>query len=226
MQSDQSRRRRGVQAGGSPPSGAVDRVRRRAARGDGGEVLCDRRQRRPAGPARLARRLRRASTSSTVRRGSSRSRACTRWPTAGTATRPPGTRPARPTRRPWRPPREGRRRPRRLHRCHLQHARAAVRLHARRLPEVGLVHRPAHADRRRRRAAVRAAGSTAVRNVVEKYQPLLLLTGHIHESRGLVKVGRTTGDQPRQYEYGEGILRGCIVSLAPGKVVGYQMTSG
>ena len=72
---------------------------------------------------------------------------------------------------------------------------------------------------RRRRAARRCA------SVVEKYQPLLLLTGHIHESRGLVKVGRTTVINPGS-EYGEGILRGCIFTLEPGKVVGYQMTSG
>jgi len=69
------------------------------------------------------------------------------------------------------------------------------------------------------------AGSTAVRKIVEKYQPLVLLTGHIHESRGLVKVGRTTVINPGS-EYGEGILRGCIFTLEPGKVVGYQMTSG
>ncbi len=69
------------------------------------------------------------------------------------------------------------------------------------------------------------AGSTAVRKIVEKYQPLLLLTGHIHESRGLVKIGRTTVINPGS-EYGEGILRGCIITLEPGKVVGYQMTSG
>ena len=69
------------------------------------------------------------------------------------------------------------------------------------------------------------AGSIAVRRVVEKYQPLLLLTGHIHESRGLVKLGRTTVINPGS-EYGEGVLRGCIFTLEPGKVVGYQMTSG
>jgi Icc-related predicted phosphoesterase len=69
------------------------------------------------------------------------------------------------------------------------------------------------------------AGSTAVRNVVEKHQPLLMVTGHIHEARGLVKLGRTTVINPGS-EYGEGVLRGCIISLEPGKVVGYQMTSG
>jgi Icc-related predicted phosphoesterase len=69
------------------------------------------------------------------------------------------------------------------------------------------------------------AGSTAVRKVIEKYKPLLTLTGHIHESRGLVTIGRTTVINPGS-EYGEGIIRGCIFTLRPGKVVGYQMTSG
>ena len=69
------------------------------------------------------------------------------------------------------------------------------------------------------------AGSHAVRNVVERHQPLLMLTGHIHESRGMVKVKRTAVVNPGS-EYGEGILRGCILTLEPGKVVGYQMTSG
>ncbi len=69
------------------------------------------------------------------------------------------------------------------------------------------------------------AGSHAVRKVIEKYKPLLALTGHIHESRGLVNVGRTTVINPGS-EYGEGIIRGCIFTLQPGKVIGYQMTSG
>lgn len=69
------------------------------------------------------------------------------------------------------------------------------------------------------------AGSHAVRNVVERHQPLLVLTGHIHESRGLVKIKRSTIVNPGS-EYGEGILRGCILTLEPGKIVGYQMTSG
>ena len=69
------------------------------------------------------------------------------------------------------------------------------------------------------------AGSTAVRKIIEKYKPLLALTGHIHESRGLVKLGRTTVINPGS-EYGEGIIKGCIITLSPGKVVGYQMTAG
>jgi Icc-related predicted phosphoesterase len=69
------------------------------------------------------------------------------------------------------------------------------------------------------------AGSTAVRKIIEKYKPLLALTGHIHESRGLVNLGRTTVINPGS-EYGEGIIKGCIITLAPGKLVGYQMTAG
>jgi Icc-related predicted phosphoesterase len=69
------------------------------------------------------------------------------------------------------------------------------------------------------------AGSRAVRNVIERHQPLLVLSGHIHESRGLVKIKRSTIVNPGS-EYGEGILRGCILTLEPGKIVGYQMTSG
>ena len=69
------------------------------------------------------------------------------------------------------------------------------------------------------------AGSTAVRKIIEKYKPLLALTGHIHESRGLVNLGRTTVINPGS-EYGEGVIRGCIITLSPGKLVGYQMTAG
>jgi len=34
-------------------------------------------------------------------------------------------------------------------------------------------------------------GSTAVRSYIERHQPLLCLTGHIHESRGLDTIGKT-----------------------------------
>jgi uncharacterized protein len=69
------------------------------------------------------------------------------------------------------------------------------------------------------------AGSTSVRHSIEKYQPMLGLHGHIHESQGAIKIGRTTCINPGS-EYGEGILRGCLVSLVNGRVDGYQMTSG
>jgi Icc-related predicted phosphoesterase len=69
------------------------------------------------------------------------------------------------------------------------------------------------------------AGSLSVRQAIEKYQPLLGLHGHIHESPGVIKIGRTTCINPGS-EYGEGILRGCLVNLSNGKVESYQMTTG
>jgi Icc-related predicted phosphoesterase len=69
------------------------------------------------------------------------------------------------------------------------------------------------------------AGSRSVRNAIEKYKPMLGLHGHIHESQSVAKIGRTTCINPGS-EYGEGILRGCLVTFADGEVQGYQMTSG
>lgn len=69
------------------------------------------------------------------------------------------------------------------------------------------------------------AGSRSVREAVEKYQPMLGLHGHIHESQSVAKLGRTTCINPGS-EYAEGILRGCIVTFIDGEVQGYQMTSG
>jgi len=69
------------------------------------------------------------------------------------------------------------------------------------------------------------AGSQAVRDAIERYQPLLSLHGHIHESRNVTKIGRTTAVNPGS-EYGEGVLRGIIVSITGNKVESTQMTSG
>ena len=69
------------------------------------------------------------------------------------------------------------------------------------------------------------AGSKSVRTAIEKYQPMLGLHGHIHESQSVAKIGRTVCINPGS-EYGEGILRGCLVTFVDGKVEGYQMTSG
>jgi Icc-related predicted phosphoesterase len=39
-------------------------------------------------------------------------------------------------------------------------------------------------------------GSTAVRQIIEEYQPLLSLHGHVHESRGEAQIGRTRAVNP------------------------------
>jgi len=69
------------------------------------------------------------------------------------------------------------------------------------------------------------AGSQSIRNAVEKHQPLLGLHGHIHESKGARKIGRTLCINPGS-EYGESILRGAIIDIADGEVKSYQFVSG
>lgn len=68
-------------------------------------------------------------------------------------------------------------------------------------------------------------GSTAVRAAIEKHQPLIGLHGHIHESRGYFKLGRTLCLNPGS-EYSEGILRGVIVTLDKGGSQGYTFAAG
>lgn len=69
-------------------------------------------------------------------------------------------------------------------------------------------------------------GSTSVRSVLERFQPVLSLHGHIHESPGMAKVGRTTAVNPGS-EYVDGILRGAIVVLERGRGVrNWQLIQG
>lgn len=70
-----------------------------------------------------------------------------------------------------------------------------------------------------------SAGSTAVRSSIEKHQPLTGLHGHVHESRGTVKIGRTMCFNPGS-EYNQGILRGLICELDKDKVKSHVLTSG
>ncbi|HYY32633.1 MAG TPA: hypothetical protein VE693_03500 [Gaiellaceae bacterium] len=71
-----------------------------------------------------------------------------------------------------------------------------------------------------------AAGSQAVRNVIERHRPPLALHGHIHESRGAVKVGETVCINPGS-EYAEGVLHGALITLDQKKGLrNYQLVSG
>ncbi len=71
-----------------------------------------------------------------------------------------------------------------------------------------------------------SAGSEAVRAVIETYQPLIALHGHIHESRGVAKLGRTICVNPGS-EYGEGVLHGALLEFDGKKgLKRYQLTSG
>ena len=68
-------------------------------------------------------------------------------------------------------------------------------------------------------------GSTAVRDIIAEYQPLLSLHGHVHESRGSAGIGGTLCLNPGS-EYNAGVLRGVLVRLGPTKVEGHQFVAG
>jgi uncharacterized protein len=70
-----------------------------------------------------------------------------------------------------------------------------------------------------------SAGSSAVRESIEEYQPLVGIHGHIHESRGMVKIGRTMCFNPGS-EYTSGILRGLLCDLDDASIRSYLLASG
>ena len=71
-------------------------------------------------------------------------------------------------------------------------------------------------------------GSQAVRTIIEKYQPLVAVHGHIHESAGKDKIGNTLCFNPGS-EYAQGVLRGIILIFnvdKQAKYVNYLSVSG
>jgi Icc-related predicted phosphoesterase len=69
------------------------------------------------------------------------------------------------------------------------------------------------------------AGSRAVVEAVRQYQPMAGLHGHIHESPGQIRYGRTKCFNPGS-EYQRGVLSGLLASVSDGVLVGYQHTTG
>jgi Icc-related predicted phosphoesterase len=74
-------------------------------------------------------------------------------------------------------------------------------------------------------AKMSPVGSRAVREILERVQPLVGLHGHIHESAGFKKIGRTVAINPGS-DYGTGILNGVLVTLEPQKLKAYQFVRG
>jgi len=68
-------------------------------------------------------------------------------------------------------------------------------------------------------------GSRAVRSVIEKFQPMLGLFGHIHESRGTTRIGRTLCVNPGSI-YEQGYLNGALINLSRDKVKNHILTNG
>jgi Icc-related predicted phosphoesterase len=70
-----------------------------------------------------------------------------------------------------------------------------------------------------------AVGSTAVRDVLQEVQPLLGLHGHIHESPGFRKLGRTVAINPGS-DYGTGALNGVLITLDQDRIKAHQFVRG
>jgi uncharacterized protein len=89
-------------------------------------------------------------------------------------------------------------------------------------PELDANLRPTHGG-----AVMKPVGSTAVRDAIRRYEPVLSVHGHIHESRGIAKMGRTLAMNPGS-SYSDGVLQGAIIDLneKKGKVAKYLLVNG
>ena len=75
--------------------------------------------------------------------------------------------------------------------------------------------------------ALRPVGSTSVKAAIERVQPMLGLHGHIHESKGATRIGKTLSLNPGS-SYEEGVLQAAVVTIDPKKrkVKNYQLVNG
>jgi uncharacterized protein len=67
-------------------------------------------------------------------------------------------------------------------------------------------------------------GSRAVREAIERYSPLLSVHGHVHESPGATRIGRTLCINPGS-DYHTGRISGCLLTLREDDVT-YQFVTG
>jgi Icc-related predicted phosphoesterase len=68
-------------------------------------------------------------------------------------------------------------------------------------------------------------GSKALREAIEKNQPLIGLHGHIHEGRGTTRIGKTLCINPGSL-YEQGILQGALVALGKNEIENFVLTAG
>src|SRR5207302_9183090 len=68
-------------------------------------------------------------------------------------------------------------------------------------------------------------GSTAVRRLIETYQPVLAVHGHIHEAGGERRIGETLCINPGS-EANHGILRGYLVDVGDERIELVQRVEG
>jgi len=70
-----------------------------------------------------------------------------------------------------------------------------------------------------------AVGSTAVRDAIERHRPMASLHGHVHESAGFRRIGKTLAVNPGS-DYGTGALNGALLVLDGEKVRAHQLVRG
>ena len=69
-------------------------------------------------------------------------------------------------------------------------------------------------------------GSTAVREAIERHQPVLALHGHIHEGKGVARLGKTLCINAGS-SYEQGVLQGAIIELDVRRgIKSYSLTTG
>jgi Icc-related predicted phosphoesterase len=76
-------------------------------------------------------------------------------------------------------------------------------------------------------ATMKPVGSTAVADAISREQPMLSVHGHIHEGRGVAKMGRTLAINPGS-SYADGVLQGAVIDLdaKKKKVSRYLLVNG
>jgi Icc-related predicted phosphoesterase len=68
-------------------------------------------------------------------------------------------------------------------------------------------------------------GCKAVKDIIKKYEPLIGLHGHIHESNGFDKIGKTTVFNPGS-EYTASIIKVLLINLSEKKLESYMFLNG
>jgi Icc-related predicted phosphoesterase len=64
-----------------------------------------------------------------------------------------------------------------------------------------------------------------VRHVIERFGPLASLHGHVHESAGFRRIGRTLSVNPGS-DYNTGALNGVLLTLEKDRVKAHQLVRG
>jgi uncharacterized protein len=68
-------------------------------------------------------------------------------------------------------------------------------------------------------------GSASVRAAIERYGPIVGLHGHVHESAGFRRIGRTLCVNPGS-DYATGALNGALLTLSGDKLKSHQLVRG